>query len=470
MRKISIYYLVFILIGISCSTGNNSKGLQNNTVVAEKSPPLIAKHYYSGFELAHDTYNTISVGSDERIYYCLSSRSIDIGGQLYAYNPARDKISHLGDLTAICGEADTKAIPQGKCHSDFYEYKGKLYVSTHAGYYAMIDGMEMMVQTPPKGYKLYPGGHLISYDMTSGNFEDLAKIPNGDAFVTMTMDTIRGQIYGISWPRGYFFHYDVEKRKLKNLGQISGNGEAGKPGKDYRVLCRSIVVDPRDGTAYLSTSEGNILSYNPAFPEIKKVEGVNLRLDYFGEYDSTRPGSMQYNWRRITWAPDENVAYGVHGNSGYLFTFDPKEKKVEIVDRITSEPSKKSGVFDLFSYGYLGFELGPDKETLYYLTGGPIYIDGKRVKGVDVIAMGAAKGLENLHLITYNIPTNNYIDHGPVFYEDGSRPTYVNSIAVGKDGHVYTLARFIHDGKEIEDLVKIPDPLFTEQLKTNTQF
>ncbi len=60
--------------------------------------------------------------------------------------------------------------------------------------------------------------------------------------------------------------------------------------------------------------------------------------------------------------------------------------------KVSSEPSRKSGIFDQFSYGYLGFDLGPDKETLYYLTGGPIYIEGKRDKGVDEIAMGAAKG------------------------------------------------------------------------------
>jgi hypothetical protein len=72
--------------------------------------------------------------------------------------------------------------------------------------------------------------------------------------------------------------------------------------------------------------------------------------------------------------------------------------------------------------------------------------------------MGAARGLENLHLITYHSPTGKYIDHGPIFYEDGSRPTYVNSIALDRQGNVYTLARFIHDGKEVEDLVKIPNP------------
>ena len=40
----------------------------------------------------------------------------------------------------------------------------------------------------------------------------------------------------------------------------------------------------------------------------------------------------------------------------------------------------------------------------------------------------------------------------------GERPTYVNSIAVGPKGNVYTLARFEHNGRIIEDLVKIPNP------------
>ena len=68
------------------------------------------------------------------------------------------------------------------------------------------------------------------------------------------------------------------------------------------------------------------------------------------------------------------------------------------------------------------------------------------------------KDLENLHLVTYNIPNQEYIDHGPIFYEDGARPTYVNSIAVGQTGDVFMLARFEHNGKTIEDLVKIPNP------------
>jgi len=126
-----------------------------------------------------------------------------------------------------------------------------------------------------------------------------------------------------------------------------------------------------------------------------------------------------------------------------------------VLDRITSAPSRRGGMFDQFSYGYLGFTLGPDGRTLYYLTGGPVYKDGRRVAGKSSTAKGEAKGTEDLHLVTYDIPDRRYTDHGAVFYEGGGSPSYVNSIAVGRDGTVYTIARIPKgDGYRV-DLVSL---------------
>ena len=419
----------------------------------QASEPLVAKHYYSGFPDAHDTYNAISAASDGKIYYVLSSDKHDVGGQFYVYDPATDQTKFIADLSEAVGEKN--AIAQGKSHVAFYEHEGKLYFATHVGFYEMIDGAECLPVNPPAGFGLYPGGHFVSYDMKTGKIESLALAPHGEGILTMTMDQKRGHLYAITWPKGYLLDYDINTRRLKDLGLVSEQGEGGVIGADYRVICRSMVVDPRDGNVYYSTADGDIFYYRPGLSRPVKLDGVDLRLDYFGTYDYTGAGSMGYNWRKIFWYAPENVAYGVHGNSGYLFRFNPKAKTVEIVERITSEPSRKSGMFDQFSYGYLGFMLGKDN-TIYYLTGGPIYVDGVRVKGLDKIAMGAARGLENLHLVTYNIPKNEYKDHGPIFYADGELPTYVNSIAQDKAGNIYTLARFMHDGKEIEDLVIIP--------------
>ena len=258
----------------------------------------------------------------------------------------------------------------------------------------MINGAECLPQNAPEGYKLYPGGHFLYYDMKTKEIVSLALAPGGEGILTMTMDKERGHLYGITWPKGYFIHYDLNTKELRTPGLVSGQGEAGVIGDDYRVLCRSMFVDPRDGNVYYSVAEGDIYSYNPSDPVLKKVEGVDLRIDYFGRFDPKDAGSMGYNWRKIYWYEPENKAYGVHGNSGYLFTFDPTAKRVEIVERITSEPSRKSGMNDQFSYGYLGFSI--KNGTIYYLTGAPIYKDGVRVAGLDKINMGAAKGLEYL--------------------------------------------------------------------------
>lgn len=420
---------------------------------------MIAKSYYSGFELAHDTYNAIYAASDGRIYYVLSSESLHEGGKVCVYDPRLDKTEVLADLTEICGEKNAGAVPQGKSHVEFYERKGKLWFATHVGFYEMIDGMERLPEHPPEGVDMYPGGHILSYDLTSGEFRDRTLAPHGEGILTMALDAERGFIYAITWPRGYFLSYHIETGELTDHGPVSANGEAGIPGEDYRVLCRSMFIDPRDGAVYLSTSEGDVLCYRPGAVRPEKIKNIDLKLDYFGKYDPYGPGSMGYNWRKILWYGPEEVAYGVHGNSGYLFRFDPRGPAIELVERITSAPSKKSGMFDQFSYGYLGYQLAPDGQTLYYLTGAPAYLNGKRVVGAGQIAKGAARGLENLHLVTYRIPDGKYTDHGPVLYADGSSPTYVNSIAVGRDGYVYTLARFGHKGKIIQDLVRFPDPL-----------
>jgi hypothetical protein len=417
---------------------------------------LTAKHYNSGFPEGHDTWNSMGTGSDGRIYYVLSSELYDVGGKMFVFDPKTEKITCLGDLTEICGEKGKKTIVQGKSHVNFVEVGGKLYFATHIGFYSIVDGMETM-GIPPKGWKKYPGGHLLSYDIKSGKFEDLAIAPDGEGVLTMNMDTKRGRIFCLTWPTGSFFRFDLATKNLKDFGKQCAEGENAK-GANYRTVCRTIAVDPDDGSAYFSTSEGTILRYRADTDSIVKIEGEDLKKDYFGLYDPINPGHMGYNWRQTLYRPADKMFYAVHGNSGYLFRFDPRKAVIEVLDRITSDVSKRTGMFDLFSYGYLGFDLGPDGNTIHYLTGGPIYVNGKRLKAKDSVAMGAARGVEDLHLVTYHIPTGRCKDQGAVFYEDGERPIYVNAIAMGKDGSVYTLARVPRGGKTPTDLVRIKGP------------
>jgi hypothetical protein len=435
----------------------SSKTEDKAAIISTPDAKLTATVYNSGFENAHDTYNGISSASDGKIYYVLSSESIDEAGQMFSFDPKTEKIEHLADLSEICGEKNLNAVAQGKSHVNFIESNGKLYFATHLGYYRIEDGMEK-TGIPTEGFKPYQGGHLLVFDMKSKTFEDLGIAPHKEGILTMNMDTERGFIYGLTWPTGYLFRYNLARKEMEDLGPYTGKGEDGI-GKDFRVICRSIAINPEDGTIYLTNAEGEIKKLRLGQDVLETVEGEDMKKDYFGTYEVSTAGSMAYNWRQVFWHSPEKMIYGVHGNSGYLFRFDPAIPRVEVLERLTSIPSKLTGMNDQFSYGYLGFKLGPDGRTIYYLTGGPIYEDGKRVLGASTTSKGGAKGLEDLHLITYDISTGKYLDHGAVFYSDGQRPLYVNSIAIGGDGTVYCTARTTRNGKTITDLISIPDVL-----------
>src|SRR5690554_3408799 len=171
---------------------------------------MIAKTYFSGFDDARETYNAISEASDGRIYYVLCSTRHDVGAQLYVYDPKSDSTSFIADFSEVFGEKQLNYISQGKSHTEFYEVDDKLYFATHVGFYEMIDGAQNLPVNAPEGFKLYPGGHFVYYDMKTEEIKSLAIAPKGEGVLAMTMDLERKHLYGIIWPTGYFLHYDME--------------------------------------------------------------------------------------------------------------------------------------------------------------------------------------------------------------------------------------------------------------------
>ena len=66
---------------------------------APDAPKLTAHMYDSGFALSHGTFNGMLSASDGKIYYVLCAGTIDTGAQMYSFDPASEKITHVGDLT-----------------------------------------------------------------------------------------------------------------------------------------------------------------------------------------------------------------------------------------------------------------------------------------------------------------------------------------------------------------------------------
>ena len=158
--------------------------------------------------------------------------------------------------------------------------------------------------------------------MANRPFEDFGTCPDGEGIMTMNMDTRRGRLYGITWPTGHFCYYDLARGSDKEPGPVRRQGEAGK-GPDYRTLCRSMAVDPADGSVYFSVGRRRNLPLSLPTGYASNGPGRRPPQGLLRSLRSDLPGHMGYNWRQVFWHPDENVIYGVHGNSGYLFRYRP---------------------------------------------------------------------------------------------------------------------------------------------------
>ncbi len=391
-----------------------------------------------------ESFNGMGVASDGTVYYVISSDKYNIPGQMYSFNPKTRKITHIDDLNDAVGQNEIKAVAQGKSHVNFVQANGKLYFSTHLGYYNKSSGVERTAAAP-NGYRSFPGGHFVSYDLSTGKFTNLAIAPRGQGIIDMNMDVRRGRMYGITWPYGDFLRYDLKTKQLKDFGTLFHGGELGALGSSYRVICRRITLDPLDGSAYFTTGDGTIHRYRYSTDTVDAVSGVNFKKDYFGNFNPAMH-SMAYNWRAAVWVPSQHAFYGINGRSGYLFRFDPAKPSVEVLKRLTSEPSKKIGMFDSAPYGYLGLALGHDGHTLYYLTGAPLSGkgEGRRV---------TPDQQEGTHLVTYDIATGKYMDHGAVVLANGDSIQPPQSLVMGSDGTLYTLSYVVRNGKSGIDLI-----------------
>jgi DNA-binding beta-propeller fold protein YncE len=398
---------------------------------------LPARWHDSGFPEGDDNYNAVFAATDGKIYYVICSHKIDTGAQLFSYDPTSGKVVRLADLTEAVGEKGLGAVPQGKSHVPFYEHQAKLYFATHLGYYNTAGGKEM-AGVPPPGYKPYPGGHFVSYDLVTQKIEKLGSAPAGEGIIALTMDPPREKLYALTWPSGTFLRFDLATRQVKNYGLTAGEGEKGS-GPTFRVVCRAIAVEPRTGQAFFSTAAGDILRYDPATDRLETLAACKLKRDIFGQWNPDRPGHSGYNWRQIVWHGPERAFYANHGNTGYLFRFDPFAEQVGVLERISSEKARAGGFYDAFYYGYLGLTLGPDGHTMYFLTGTPAG--------------------EEIRFVTYDIPARRYMDHGALAFEDGSRPTWAQAIAIGRDKRIYTVGKLRKDGASKTDLLSFPDPL-----------
>ena len=405
---------------------------------------IVAKLRQTDFTGSDSNFNSMTIIGGY-LYYTLCSHNIDTCGKVYRLDLETDENVLLADLGEITGEAGKKTIPQGKSHSPFFKIGSLIYFATHVSYYAKGEDGRESPNAVPDGYTPYTGGKFISYDDKTGRFDVLFSLPAGEGIITMQADEKRGLAYCLSWPSGIFYVYDINKNELYERGRHCRGGEIGI-GEDYSCITRFFAIDPRDGAAYFTTSDGDILEYRHETGITETVGWAHLKKDVFGSLNPRRGGHYGYNWRHVLWDEKRQIFYCVHGKSGYLFTFDPKNKKMGIVARIASEYCLVNGVYEDFRYGYMTLAYKPgDADTLYYISGYYAFDDptpeqARTMQQIgDLNESAENKGAKHyLTLVTYHIPTGKYADHGVIKTDDGRFPVNTQSIAIDKDGRIFT--------------------------------
>ena len=247
---------------------------------------------------------------------------------------------------------------------------------------------------------------------------------------------------------------------------------------------RSFAVDPRDGRVYFSTADGAIQRYRPGSGRVEPYPQVHLRRDIFGRWDFHKPGHQGYNWRDILWHEESQAFYGVHPSSAWLFRFDPREGRVELIERICADDLRRSGHFQPYHYGYLTLQLGPDRRTLYHLTstfaamaegGGAVEPAAHLVAsgfrstegGQRILTLPDGRRIvETIHLTTYDLASRQYADHGVIRLEDGRYPRMAQCHAVHPSGRCFTAPWIGKDQPSAAgqpqwqcDLISFADPL-----------
>lgn len=177
------------------------------------------------------------------------------------------------------------------------------------------------------GYGNYAGGHLLKYahrndeqtQISIGHplaVTDLGAPVPGDGIYSLAIDRKAGTIYGLTYPHGHFFSYDLSGSRFRTNGQVATERMPGEKFENEYAIGRALAIDD-DGIVFTSGRDGRLCRL---VPSSGVLESLNLYLPGV-------PGREVYS-RVDAWALVDGVLYG--GTSdGYLFRLDPKALRVE---------------------------------------------------------------------------------------------------------------------------------------------
>ncbi len=375
----------------------------------------------------------ITVASDGNCYFGTSTHSSGHGAGFHMYNPGTREHKVLAEnMTLVCGE-EFNGSQQGKIHSPIVELDGWLYFATHLSNYW------------PEGIDIYPGAHVLGYEMATGKFRDFGIVkPRYSIYSAINVDPERKVLYAMVCPFQpdlirndgiHLYSVDLTSGQKKDLGQLTFGETGGTPwfyldnhGRVWFTLWKREWRYPYDkGNLYCYDPDaGKIITYEDALPKERELIDGTPVTDQYGyetrcwNYTEALPGRKKCL-----------VAFGAWGGGDErLWIFDPSK---DIISGAAFEP-----------IAYIGstfHETAMGGDRLYFVQYADLEVQRTtspelaRDEDPDIVGYNS-----DLHLRSISIKDGadrTIKDHGKIVDQDGRAARMINSLAADDKGRVY---------------------------------
>ena len=256
---------------------------------------------------------------------------------LFLFDPKINKVRHLGKIPGHSGIH----------HSLVEDKNGNIYIGTGMNIFEEVviskwgegdDKLDVTLwKDIKKHFSRYQGGHLLCYQPAKSNVnvklpdmnceaEDLGMPLANNSIYTLTINPAGDEIYGLTYPEGHFFVYNIALKKFTDMGEIDSQKVYHGPEHQWRTLCRALICDDA-GRVFMSGKDGMIIYYDP---KIKKLVDTKVIVpgDYYYLQVWTDYTTIEYLTR-----DDEGLIYG-GTTDGYLFSFDPNKMQLNNLGKV----------------------------------------------------------------------------------------------------------------------------------------
>lgn len=256
---------------------------------------------------------------------------------LFIFDPKINKVRHLGKIPGYSG-----------VHHALAEDKdGNIYIGTGINMFEkfplskwgkgneILD--EVLWKDIKKHFSNYLGGHLFRYNPKENNekvklsdmdceLEDLGMPLANNSVYALTVNEEGTVIYGITYPNGLFFMYDIKSGELTGLGETDSEKVYQGPERRWRTLSRALICD-ETGRVFFSGNRGKINYYDAG-----KAELVSTSVEIPGDYFYIE-GVKSYTAVEYFAKAENGLIYG--GTiDGYLFSFDTEKMELTNLGKV----------------------------------------------------------------------------------------------------------------------------------------